>query len=855
MVVNSAILIPGHGQESDFILGGKAENLLRLYKFGVLTPRWIVLGAETLPELLARGDAEAVIQAALETAGIKAEFYAVRSSAVGEDGDRFSFAGQLDSFLFVRRGQLAAAAEKVLRSASNERVTAYRNQHGLEGSSTGVAVIVQEMVEAKSAGVAFAVDLQTGSRRGATVSAVFGLGEGLVSGELPADTYYVNGNEIRSEIVTKSQRVGFNSPDGGTRNFELPAAQQDQPVLTSDEILRVAAMAGQISAALGRIQDIEWAFAGGQLYCLQTRPVTTLDRLADGDGAELIWDNSNIVESYPGVTTPLTFSFIRRVYREVYQQFCLMMGVEKPLIAANAEAFEMLGFIRGRVYYNLLSWYKVLMLLPGYEINAPFMEQMMGVKESLAEKAVIVGSKRGKYRRLGTLIWRNFVNFRRLDSLVKNFQRDFDAIIAPCEKAGFEAYGATDLLVKYREIEQKLLNGWQPPLINDFFAMIFYGVLRKILPRWGIDPHGTLQNNLLIGTGDIISTEPVKQLRRMANLVLDDPALIQFVRDSSNAEFLGGLSKYPQLDTAFHGYLDKFGIRCIGELKLETVTYREDPAPLIDLLRSYVKAGRHDLETARQREQELRLQAEQTAADNLKGHPLRRMIFRFVLKHARKLVRNRENLRFERTRLFAIVRDIFLRLGGIFYREGVIEEKRDIFFLTKEEIFDFIEGTSVSTDLTALISTRKAERQENCAGEVPAERFRTRGPVYCGNTFQSTAPRAEAVQADSLHGIGCCGGVVRAQVRIIRDPSLAVELNGCILVAERTDPGWAPLFPVCAGVLVERGSILSHAAIVTRELGIPSIVGIKDLLASLTDGETVEIDGSLGTVTRIRGEA
>ncbi len=234
----------------------------------------------------------------------------------------------------------------------------------------------------------------------------------------------------------------------------------------------------------------------------------------------------------------------------------------------------------------------------------------------------------------------------------------------------------------------------------------------------------------------------------------------------------------------------------------------------------------------------------------LARHPLRRAIFRWVLVGARGRVRDRENLRFERTRVFGRVRLIFVELGRRFHALDLLAEPRDIFYLEVEEAVGYVEGTATTTDLKALVTLRQTEFARYRALEPPADRFETRGIVYHGNAFQG-ALSAQDAGGDRRQGIGCCPGVVRGRVRVVRDPKGARLEAGEILVAERTDPGWIMLFPSAAGVLVERGSLLSHSAIVARELGIPTVVSLAGVTRWLADGDWVELDGSAGTVARI----
>lgn len=848
--MTDAIFIPGRTEgASEAVLGGKAWNLLRLQQFGFPVPRWIALTDAAfdadrncvVPDLAAR----------LAEAGLTGKRFAVRSSAAGEDGANHSFAGQLETFLSVPPGGVAEAAEKVRRSAFAPRVAAYCKEHGIAALGSA-SVIVQEMVDAVSAGVAFGCDMETGSRRGVSISAVFGLGEGLVSGQLDADNYYVQADgHIRSRIADKREMLV--DSDGETRRTLTPEAGR-AAVLSEARIRELAAVVRAISDRFGRIQDVEWAFGrDGALRILQARPVTTLANLPDPDGVEILWDNSNIVESYPGVTTPLTFSFIRGVYSEVYKRFCDMMGVEPSMIADNADAFEMLGLIRGRVYYNLRNWYKVLMLLPGYDLNAPFMERMMGVKEPLRDKPSIRPSRRNPRLRLVSTVCIMLKNLFTLEKQIRAFTDHFGRVVGPMEQRDFGQAGFEELTQAYRTLETEFLPAWQPPLINDFFAMFFYGMLGKLQSRWLPDADGALSSNLLAGEGGIISAEPVMRLRKLAEAVARDPE-VKAALEHSDADFLRVLETHPGLGADYRSYLEKFGDRCVGELKLETVTYREDPSMLLDILRSYVKSAENA--AAAPDEKRLRADAEAQVRIALRRHPLRRMIFFFVLRRARRMVRNRENLRFERTRLFAQVRRIFLGFGRRLSMEGALDSPRDVFYLEKEEILAWAAGTAVTSDLRALATLRKKEFDGYRSMPAPAERFTTHGAVPAGNDFTSapdarpaeSAEPAELKDSAILHGIPCCGKKVRGIARVVTDPTCTEDLTGNILVALRTDPGWAPLFPVCKGVLVERGSILSHAAILTRELGIPCIVGIAGLTARIHDGELIEMDPASGTV-------
>jgi pyruvate,water dikinase len=868
-------------------IGGKARALAGLRRCGMPIPEWFVVGGGACLESLglkgqqvlasaAAGGvidglfhnlrpqgslAEAIKRAAIQVAGDKG-FLAVRSSASDEDGAEHSFAGQLESYLFVPPERVLDRVAAVWRSGFSERILAYRREHGLAIVPRPPAVLVQRMVHAEVSGVAFSADPVTGRRGQAVVSAVFGLGSALVSGEADADTWHVDrAGKIVARCILEKRLAHRPDPGGpeGVRTENVPSNQAGQPALTDDQVLAVAGLVRRCAAHFGRPQDIEWAIEGGQLYLLQSRPITSLAAVGDPDGLMNLWDNSNIAESYGGVTTPLTYSFARRIYEEVYRQFCVLMAVPSQRIANNATVFHcMLGLIQGRVYYNLLNWYRVLAMLPGFAVNRRFMEQMMGVKEGLPETLVKDLQNASTTDRLkdalnlaitlGGLVRNHFT----LQTRIRGFYaRLNDALRSP--NPPLEQARPDELAAYYRELERQLLSRWDAPLVNDFFAMIFYGVLRKLATQWCGDSDGTLQNNLLCGEGGMISAEPARRVREMAELVARQQGVPSELAEEPAMTSLDRLRQLPEFARAYADYLKKFGDRCLDELKLESATLHDDPSLLI---RSVVQLAQRLQKTgaavATNIEADLRQKAEARVNVALRGQPLRRMVFGWVLKHARARVRDRENLRFERTRLFGRVRRILLAFGKNFHAMDLLELPTDVFYLELEEILGFCEGTATSADLKGLVALRRAEFKRYATMEPPADRFETRGPVHHGNTFQSArTPPNETVGGEDWKGIGCCPGVVRGNVRVVTDPREALLKPGEILVAERTDPGWIMLFASAGGLLIERGSLLSHSAIVSREMGIPSIVSLSGITKELKTGELVEMDGSTGIVRRI----
>ncbi|HYC45754.1 MAG TPA: PEP/pyruvate-binding domain-containing protein [Burkholderiales bacterium] len=861
-------------------MGGKAAALAELTAAGFEVPAWFVVtpaafeaslephererlasanSAEAIRACIERVEPTPYLRAQIETAltALDSGEYAVRSSAADEDGAEHSFAGQLDSFLFVAPNAVAEHVARVWRSGFSERVLAYRRENDLPLAPRAPAVLIQRMVDAERAGVAFSVDPVSGRRSVRVVAAVHGLGSALVSGEADADTWRVaaSGTIESREIVTKSIAHRKDpAAQEGVSAVSLVPELQGAPALTDEEILAVAELASRAENYFGRPQDIEWAIADGRLYLLQSRPITSLAQRPDPDGERVIWDNSNIAESYGGVTTPLTFSFARRAYEEVYRQFCRMLAVPASKIEAHDNTFRhMLGLIRGRVYYNLLNWYRVLALLPGFTVNRTFMEQMMGVKEPMPQSVLSELESAGTAARaldalyLARSVAALGLHHVRLPRNIRNFYERLNLALAP-PAMPLEAMRADQLAAAYRELERRLLTRWDAPLVNDFFAMIFYGMLRKLAQTWCGDTAGTLQNDLLCGEGGMISAEPAKRVKTMAQLASRDPALVRLLNEASPADIRAALPAYPKFNEAYQEYLARFGDRCMEELKLESATLHDDP---LTLFRAVGQLATHDTGERAESdiERKLRAGAETRVATALAASPVKRRVFAWVLANARARVRDRENLRFERTRLFGRVRRLFVELGRRLYAHGALDDARDVFYLEVEEILGWVEGSTTTSDFRALVALRRREFDAYRDGPAPADRFETFGAVHQGNTFE--APPAAAQTGEERRGIGCCPGLVRGPVRVIRDPRGAVIHKGEILVAERTDPGWIMLFPACSGLLVERGSLLSHSAIVAREMGIPAIVSLPGVTRWLSDGDWVELDGAAGIARRI----
>jgi pyruvate,water dikinase len=849
---------------SESEVGGKAFNLHRLMALDFPVPKWGVIPVAAISKFIPddfnslseSGKKECIFSISFPDYFIKniiAQFpqntlFAVRSSAADEDGSGSSFAGQFESYLNIPKEKLEENIKKVIISSFSERVLQYRKQFYSNGKP-GIAVIIQEMVNAEISGVAFSANPSTGERNVKVISAVYGLGEGLVSGKLNADNFFVCGKNITSKIVSKTHEFIFDEGKNyGTKSVPVEPIKQQIPALDEKQILHISAALDKCRKEWGKHVDIEFAYYHKQLYLLQVRPVTNLQKIADPNGTYILWDNSNIIESYPGVTTPLTFSFISGSYEDAYTLFCSFLGVEKSVLKKNKHVFSnTLGLINGRVYYNLKSWYLMLAMLPGYSINARFMEKMMGVKERFDIPETYRLPVRKAWWRISKMAFKMTLRFLSLPKKRKEFFNLLNTKIAEYQQMDLSTKRPEEIMELYRDFETQLLNEWKAPLLNDFFAMIFFGMLEKKCK--GISDNPNIHNDLLCGSEDIISTQPIHWCMKLAEMICNDKNLKELFKNNNENTVWKTLNRNPDfssLKKEIDKFIFDFGERCVGELKLETVSYTQEPTKFIRLLQGYVLAEITTLKNPDKIEIELRKGAEKEINISLKNKPFKKWILKGIITKTRELVSSRENLRYERTRAFGIVRKLFLEIGKCFYSEGIIDNERDIFYLEKQEIFSFIEGTSVTQNLKALISLRRREFAKYEAQESPSERFATYGPVYHANDF-FTLEKVEPITGD-LKGIGCSPGKVRGIVKVVSDINEAGSMNGAILVTSSTDPGWTVIFPGCSGVIVERGSLLSHSAIVCREMGKPCIVSVTGLLKRLKTGDEIEMDGRTGEI-------
>lgn len=784
---------------------------------------------------------------------------AVRSSVVGEDSKMNSFAGQMDSFLNVSRRQLNDRIKACVCSAYTSRALTYRLHKKLDLKSIRAAVIVQEMVASKSAGVLFTRNPHAKETDKTVISAAFGLGEGVVADRAESDTYYVDNSSLQvdSHVNTKMDYV-VSAPQGGTVIKTVSKNKRDVPVLSSAQIIELYQLGQQVEEIYGVPQDIEWAYdKKGNYYLLQSRPVTM------GSPARLsLWDNSNIVESYPGLSTPLTFSFVRHVYEEVFSETLRGFGAHPQFLSDNSSALShMVGYLKGRIYYNLINWYSFVSVLQGGKGNIEQMEMMIGVKKSIHDEQELRASLKSFDSNLLLSMRLYLCTLTTFISLNKNISRylsDAQEFLGGLNKRDFSELNGHELMDIYYQFEARFLRRAALTNYNDFFTMKFYGKLKESVSKWGPQEHSNLHNDLLCGETGVESVEPVKSIIALAQHINSHREAKQLFEEEPDPlniwHRLQTQQMYKELWGLIEEHLRKYGDRSLQELKLETPHLRDNPIFFITLLRDQLRTNR-SIEVMESNEKRIRHNAERILWSHLRWHPLRKAVLKVLLSRTRRHVKQRENLRFARSRLFGMTKKIFRSSGELLAHEGALGNAEDIFYLEMGEVFNFIRGTSTLTDLKLLVRQRREQFKEWQDVELP-QRVVTKNSVY-GNLdtalheYQDDPATAVVVDGDvqRIQGLGCSVGKVRAKARIIHDPYNAAGIQGEILVTKMTDPGWVFLMLSSGGIVVEKGSLLSHTAIIGRELGIPTVVGATGATQLIKEGQLIEIDGQKGEVT------
>jgi rifampicin phosphotransferase len=551
----------------------------------------------------------------------------------------------------------------------------------------------------------------------------------------------------------------------------------------------------------------------------------------------IVWDKTNIGENYPGITTPLTYSFIRRAYARVYPNFLSMVGVNSKTLQENNTVFSnLIGYVDGQVYYNINNWYKMLKLLPGYKYNKEFFETMLNpVKSRKEQKSQNISP---------TLLWKNrsiIFHFAKAIVFIKpyyqNFEKDYSNHLAFYKSTNVKSLDVVSFIEFFKELQTRFFTAWRYTILNDFRVMIYYGLFTRCVKKYL--PHQA--DNIMINLYGVHSKpESVALLKTLTDIAIDisrNIPLKQLFQEDTSRSILKALhsKKYSRINNKILRYIDEYGERTFNELKLEEDNFIQNNELFIDLLKQYSYYSLKDLQ---------RLNTNFTSNNTTdivsfgKDIPWYiRPIYNYLAQETIRSIHKREEYRLKRSKVFGIAKQMLKKLSKHLVDNSEIANRELMYYFYLDELFDY------------LTFHRNKERWNTVLTERKKQLYRDSKNLYARRVTTTGTPNSSSVKQHGLkHNTKSLDGTITAKGRVTNVSAAVMntldfhqKVNGRVLVTETTDPGWTVLFPLIKGVIIEKGGMLSHASIVAREMGIPCMV-IPDATSIIRTGDVITLD-------------
>ncbi|HEX2206403.1 MAG TPA: rifamycin-inactivating phosphotransferase [Longimicrobium sp.] len=774
----------------------------------------------TLEGIAIPGDLAAAITGALARLGEQAAC-AVRFSATAEDLPAASFAGQQDTYLnVVGPAAILRHVSRCWASLFTERAVIYRLRNGIDHRKVCMAVVVQRMVFPRAAGILFTADPVTGNRKVASVEASFGLGEALVSGLVNADVYKVRDGEVVARTVGTKQLAIRASPTGGTRQRAIEPERQQQPALTDAQVVRLAQLGRRIEAHFGRPQDIEWCLTDHDFHIVQSRPITTLFPIPEaGDGENHVYISVGHQQMMTDPMKPL--------------------GLSVWLLTALAPMHE----AGGRLFVDVTE-----------RLASP--AGRAGLMGMVGKSDLLVGDA------LQTIIDRDFIPLRPDEgpggppaggapapietdpAIVTELVERSQAILAALKReiSGKSGSVLIEFLLEAIQEHKRFLSD---PLSTQ---VIMAGAeatwwLNERLQAWlGIqNAAGTLSQSV---PGNVTS-EMGLALLDVADVIRPHPEVVAFLQQVEDDGFLDELPRLTggrEARDAIQSWLDRYGMRCPGEIDITRPRWIERPTMLVPVILGNVRSfepgeatrrfeqGRREAET-KEREVLERLRA--LPDGEQKAEETKRMIDR-----VRTFAGYREYPKYAIVNRYFVYKQALMEEAGRLVQAHVLRDKEDIFYLTLQELHDVVRTNQVDE---GLIRQRK-EAFRSYGALTPPRVLTSDGEMING------AYRRDDLPAGALVGLAVSAGTVEGRARVILDMAKADLEPGDILVTAFTDPSWTPLFVAIKGLVTEVGGLMTHGAVIAREYGLPAVVGVEHATRLIQDGQRIRVHGTDGYV-------
>lgn len=864
--------------------GGKAKNLAALARAGFPVPAAYALEARAAdlffahalpeaeqPSALLRAPASVLTEARLRdiadrasrapvpapiAASLKEAFdalmgegavaLAVRSSSTREDGDTESAAGLHETVLGVRTHQaLVESVRACWISLLTPHAIAYlRTLPPEREMRTGVGVVIQAMVPADVAGAMFTVNPLSGDPGEIVINASYGLGSLVMDGRISPDTYRVDKSSgwVRDRVLG-DKHLAARWRDGAVVEEEVAPELRETESLSEDQLEALVDLGRRVEEHFDDARDIEWATAGGTLYLLQARPVTALAqpvrrrggrRKGGKDRSRIVWSNVNVGEALPGVATPLTWSVLSEFSDRGFRRAFGALGCKVPKDAELVQSF------RGRIYLNLTEFMEIASQVPGLRPKT-LLALGGGGEASMLEAQIEKPGSSGFLMRLPLTVTRYLRENVGLTERVARFEKSFHEERSRLVSLDFRVLSHSGLdRVLYRV--EKLLDDSGLVMLNVYGNLLATVLLlRGVLALLAKDDAERLERELLTGLADVESAVPGLSLWHIAEMARVEPAVREILttRDPSTLH----IADLPEGPTrrAMDRFIQAHGFRGAREAEIAEPRWSEDPSLLFATLRAHLTRddGRASPVEVERKQRELR---ERASAELERRAPApARIAVRHLLSLVQRFMRLRERLRGNVVQVLGLYRAVALDASRRIAvgEPGVPGDAA--FYVSVDELHAYLRGDV--RVVAPLVTRRKLQLERDRELPDPPDTF---------VGFPPPAP-PEPPREDALCGLAACSGLVRGKARVLKSPADAAQLQpGEILVAPYADVGWSPLFLVAAAVVTDLGGPLSHAAVVAREYGVPTVVNVKAGTRSITTGDELEVDGGAGTVRILR---
>jgi pyruvate,water dikinase len=766
-------------------------------------------------------DLAGAITRALTRSGEQAA-YAVRSSATAEDLPTASFAGQQDTYLnVVGPTAILQHISRCWASLFTERAVTYRRRNGIDHRTVRMAVVVQQMVFPDASGILFTADPVTGNRAVATVDAGFGLGEALVSGLVNPDVFKVRHGEIVARTVSAKQRAVYALPTGGTRDVAVDAQRQEQPALTDAQAVRLVRLGRRIEAHFGRPQDIEWCLVDDDLHIVQSRPITTLFPVPASDDQENhVYVSVGHQQMMTDPMKPLGLSMWQLTAMVPMHEAAgrLFVDVTRRLAAPASRAglLDLMGrgdpLVRDALE-TVLDRGDFVPSLPDAPAGGPRADGASDPIET--DPAVVTG-----------LIERSQASIAALRSDIRT-------------KTGPALF---DFLPKAFEEQKRVLTD---PLN---FKAIMAGMeatwwLNDQLEEWLGEKNAA--DTLTLSAPGNITSEMGLALLDVADVIRPHPEVVAFLKGVEDDGFLDELVKLPggtEARDAIEAYLERYGMRCVGEIDITRPRWRERPSTLVPVILDNVRnfepgAARQRFEQGREKAQK----KEQEVLSRLRNLPdgVRKADeTKGMIDRVRTFIGYREYPKYDIISRYFVYKQALVAEAERLVEAGALAEKEDVFYLSLEEFHDVVRSKRVDEQ---LVQERK-DAFRSYQALTPPRVLTSEGEALNG------AYRRHDVPAGALVGLPVSTGTIEGRARVILDMADADLESGDILVTPFTDPSWSPLFVAIAGLVTEVGGLMTHGAVIAREYGLPAVVGVEQATRRIRDGQRIRVHGTDGYV-------